>query len=121
MKKQWYYLCIAIILFGLLIRQPLLLVIGFLGVLVLAAADIWAKYCLQDLRYQRQFSEQSVLFGEEMSLSLAIENAKLLPLPWLEIEDSVPRELTMQGRHVRISTTSNRVLLESLFNLGWYY
>ena len=57
MKKQWYYLCIAIILFGLVIRQPLLLVIGFLGVLVLAATDIWTKYCLQDLRYQRQFSE----------------------------------------------------------------
>jgi uncharacterized protein (DUF58 family) len=120
MKKQWYSLCIAIILFGLLIRQPLLLVIGFLGVLVLAAADIWAKYCLQDLRYQRQFSEQRVLFGEEISLSLAIENAKLIPLPWLEIEDSVPRELTIKGRHMRISTARNMMILENLFNLRWY-
>ena len=120
MKKQWYYLCVAIILFGLFIRQPLLLVIGFLGVLVLAMTDIWAKFCLQDLRYQRQFSEQRVLFGEEISLSLAIENAKLLPLPWLEIEDTVPRELTIKGRHMRISTARNMVILENLFNLRWY-
>src|SRR6266566_3876053 len=120
MKKQWYYLCVAIILFGLLIRQPLLLVIGFLGVLVLATTDIWSKYCLQDLRYQRQFSEQRILFGEEISLSLAIENSKLLPLPWLEIEDSVPRELTIKGRHLRISTARNMVILENLFNLRWY-
>ena len=120
MKKQWYYLCVAIILFGLVIRQPLLLVIGFLGVLVLATTDIWAKYCLQDLRYQRQFSEQRVLFGEEVNLSLAIENAKLLPLPWLEIEDSVPRELTTQGRHMRISTARNTLILENLFSLRWY-
>jgi uncharacterized protein (DUF58 family) len=120
MKKQWYYLCIAIILFGLLIRQPLLLVIGFLGMLVLAATDIWAKYCLQDLRYQRQFSEQRVLFGEEISLSLAIENGKLLPLPWLEVEDSVPRELTIKGRQMRISTARNMVVLENLFSLRWY-
>src|SRR6266566_806284 len=120
MKKQWYYLCVAIILFGLLIRQPLLLVIGFLGVLVLATTDIWSKYCLYDLRYQRQFSEQRVLFGEEISLSLAIENSKLLPLPWLEIEDSVPRELTIKGRHLRISTARNMVILENLFNLRWY-
>jgi uncharacterized protein (DUF58 family) len=120
MKKQWYYLCIAIILFGLLIRQPLLLVIGFLGMLVLAATDIWAKYCLQDLRYQRQFSEQRVLFGEEISLSLAIENAKLLPLPWLEVEDSVPRELTIKGRQMRVSTARNMVILENLFSLRWY-
>jgi uncharacterized protein (DUF58 family) len=120
MKKHWYYLCLAIILFGLLVRQPLLLVIGFLGVIVLAATDIWAKYCLQDLRYQRNFSEQRVLFGEEIALSLSIENAKLLPLPWLEIEDSVPRQLTFKGRHLRISTASNMVILENLFSLRWY-
>ena len=120
MKKHWYYLCLAIILFGLLIRQPLLLVIGLLGVIVLAATDIWAKYCLQDLRYQRNFSEKRVLFGEEVALSLSIENAKLLPLPWLEIEDSVPRQLTFKGRHLRISTARNMVILENLFSLRWY-
>jgi uncharacterized protein (DUF58 family) len=120
MKKHWYYLCLAIILFGVLIRQPLLLVIGLLGVIVLASTDIWAKYCLQDLRYQRNFSEQRVLFGEEIALSFSIENAKLLPLPWLEIEDSVPRPLTFKGRHLRISTAINMVILENLFSLRWY-
>lgn len=120
MKKQWYYLCIAIILFGLIIHQPLLLIIGFLGMLVLATTDIWAKYCLQNLRYQRHFSEERVLFGEEIHLSLAIENAKLLPLPWLEIEDSVPRELIIKGRHMRISSVRNMLVLENLFSLRWY-
>lgn len=120
MKKQWYYLCIAIIIVGLLLRQPLLLVVGLLGALVLLATDTWAKYCLQDLRYQRQFSEQRVLFGEEITLSLSVENAKLLPLPWLEIEDSVPRTLTFTGHQLRVSTTSNMVVLESLFSLRWY-
>jgi uncharacterized protein (DUF58 family) len=120
MKKRWYYLNIAIILFGLLVRQPLLLVIGFLGVLVLATTDIWAKYCLQNLRYQRKFGEKRVLFGEEVDLSFTIENAKLLPLPWLEIEDSVPKDLTYKGRHLRISTARNMMLLENLFNLRWY-
>ena len=120
MNKQWYYLCIAIILLGLLLRLPLLLVIGLLGVLILAATDIWAKYCLHDLRYQRQFSEQRVLFGEEITLSLSVENAKLLPLPWLEIEDSVPRTLTFTGPQLRVGTASNMVVLESLFSLRWY-
>jgi uncharacterized protein (DUF58 family) len=120
MKKQWYYLCIAIIIVSLLLRQPLLLVVGLLGALVLLATDTWAKYCLQDLRYQRQFSEQRVLFGEEITLSLSVENAKLLPLPWLEIEDSVPRTLTFTGRQLRVSTISNMVVLESLFSLRWY-
>jgi uncharacterized protein (DUF58 family) len=120
MRKRWYYLSIAIILLGLLLRQPLLLVIGLLGALVLAATDIWVKYCLQDLRYQRQFSEQRALFGEEIQLSLSVENAKLLPLPWLEIEDSVPQPLTFKGRHLRVNISNNMVILENLFSLRWY-
>jgi uncharacterized protein (DUF58 family) len=120
MNKRWYYLCIAILLLGLLLHQPLLLVVGLLAVFVLAATDIWAKYCLQDLHFQRRFSERRVLFGEEIALSLSIENAKLLPLPWLEIEDCVPRSLTFMGRQLRISTASNMVILENLFSLRWY-
>lgn len=120
MNKQWYYLCIVITLVGLLLRQPLLMVIGLLGLLILLATDTWEKYCLRNLRYQRQFSEQRVLFGEEITLSLTVENAKILPLPWLEIEDSVPRSLTFTGQHLRISTSSNMVVLDNLFSLRWY-
>jgi uncharacterized protein (DUF58 family) len=120
MKKQWYYICLALLILSLLLHQPLLLVVGLLGVCILAATDIWAKYCLQDLRFQRLFSEERVLFGEEIALSHSIENAKLLPLPWLEIEDSVPRSLTFMGRHLRISTSSNTVILENLLSLRWY-
>src|SRR5258706_7682604 len=98
MNKQWYYISLAIIVVSFLLRQPLLLVIGLLGLLVVSMADIWIKYCLRDLRYTRQFSEQRVLFGEEITLSLSIENAKLLPLPWLEVEDSIPQTLTFTDR-----------------------
>src|SRR6266849_1960328 len=120
MKKQWYYLCIAIIIVGLLLRQPLLLVVGLLGALVLLATDTWAKYCLQDLRYQRQFSEQRVLFGEQVTLSLSVENAKLLPLPWLEVEDTVPRALTMTGPQARVSIVGDTAILDNLFSTRWY-
>jgi uncharacterized protein (DUF58 family) len=120
MKKQWYYLCLALLILSLLLHQPLLLVVGLLGVSILAATDIWAKFCLRELHFQRRFSEERVLFGEEIALSLSIENAKLLPLPWLEIEDSVPRSLNFMGRHLRISTSRNTVILENLLSLRWY-
>jgi uncharacterized protein (DUF58 family) len=120
MNKQWYYISLAIIVVSLLLRQPLLLVIGLLGLLVVGMADIWIKYCLRDLRYSRQLSEQRVLFGEEITLSLSVENAKLLPLPWLEVEDSIPRTLTFTGQRVRISLSTQRAVLENLFSPRWY-
>lgn len=120
MNRSWYYGSFALILLSILIRQPLLLLLGVLALLVLFASDIWAKYCFRDVRYQREFSEQRVLFGEEVTLSISLENAKLLPLPWLEVEDMVPRVLTFAGRRLRVSMTSNSVVLESLFSLRWY-
>ena len=120
MDRRWYYLGIAIVIASILFHQPLLAVIGLLLLLVIGATDIWARYCLRNLRYQRQFSEQRALFGEEVTLSLSIENAKLLPLPWLEVEDSMPRALTIKGYKLRGSIRSNNVILESLFSPRWY-
>jgi len=120
MNKRWYYLCLLIIILGIPFRQPLLIILGLLAFVILGAIDIWSTYCLHDLRYSRQFSEQRALYGEEITLSLSVENAKLLPLPWLEIEDTVPRALTFAGQHLRISLTSNSVVLENLFSPRWY-
>ena len=120
MNKKWYYAAIAIILIGLVFRQPLLLLLGLLGLFVLLIADIWAKYCMRDVRYKRELSEKRVLFGEEITLALSIENAKLLPLPWLEIEEIIPRDLHFSGSNLRVSISSSSYLLESLFSLRWY-
>ena len=120
MNKKWYYAAIAVILTGLLFRQPLLLLLGLPGLFVLLVADIWANYCMRDVRFKRELSEKRVLFGEEITLALSIENAKLLPLPWLEIEEIIPRDLHFSGSNLRMSVSSNSFLLESLFSLRWY-
>lgn len=107
-------------LLALLFRQPLILIVGLLAFFVMLAIDIWATYCLTDLRFERKLSEKRVPFGEEVGLSFTVENAKLLPLPWLEIADSVPRTLAVRGRQLRINPTTNRAILESLFSPRWY-
>src|SRR2546422_5695696 len=92
MNRRWYYLGPLLIAASIPFHQPLLIVVGLSVLLVIGATDIWYTYCLRHLHYQRQFSEQRVLFGEEVTLSLTVENAKLLPLPWLEVEDTRSEE-----------------------------
>lgn len=120
MSKRWYYASAGIILLALLLQQPLLLLVGVLGLLVLITADIWGKYCLNNLHFQRDLSEKRVLFGEEITLAVAVENSKLLPLPWLEVEDIVPNGLHIRGRQLRVHSVSNRAILENLFSPRWY-
>lgn len=117
---RWYVSGAALVLAGILLHQPLLVILGILVLLILSITDLWARYCLLNLEYSRQISEQRVIFGEEITLSLTIENAKILPLPWLEIEETVPRMLPIEDQELRNSTQSNAAILECLFSPNWY-
>jgi uncharacterized protein (DUF58 family) len=120
MNRRWYLLGLALIAASIPFQQHLLMVIGLLVLVVLAATDIWSTYCLHFLHYRRQFSEQRALFGEEVTLSIAVENAKLLPLPWLEIEDTLPRALTLSGQRLRVNLIGDTAVLDNLFSVRWY-
>ncbi len=119
-NRRWYYLSLLILIAGILFHLPLLVVVGLLMLIVIGATDIWATYCLRNLRYQRHFSSQRALFGEQVTLSLSIENAKLLPLPWIEVEDTVPRALSIKGQKLRVSLIGDTAILDNLFSTRWY-
>jgi len=120
LSKRWYYLSVGLLILGILFRQPLFVVVGLLLTLILAMIDIWSLYCLRNVSYQRMLSAKQVLFGEEITLALVIENTKMLPLPWLETEDVVPRALDIQDQTVHSSGIGNVFTLDCLFSLRWY-
>lgn len=119
-KPRWYLLGAALLMLGIPFHQPLLIVVGLLCLLVVGITDIWSRYCLRDVKYKRQVSEQRVLFGEEITLAISVENAKLLPLPWLECDDIVSPALKLAGQTLHRDIASGQLLLECLFSPGWY-
>ncbi len=120
MNRRWYYLGLAIAVASVPFHQPLLIVIGFLVLVVIGTTDIWSTFCLRHLRYQRHFSEERVLFGETVTLSLSLENGKILPLPWVEIEDTLPRALTLAHQKLRVGIVGDTATLDNLFSTRWY-
>src|SRR5438270_7046797 len=120
MNRRWYYLGPILIAASIPFHQTLLIIVGLLVLVVIGTTDIWYTYCLRQLHYQRQFSEQRVLFGEEVTLWLTVENAKLLPLPWLEVEDTIPCALTMAGQQLRVSVIGDTAILDNLFSARGY-
>ncbi|GLV57734.1 hypothetical protein KDH_45700 [Dictyobacter sp. S3.2.2.5] len=119
-NRKLYLLGGFILLLSIPTHIPLLLVCSSIFLCALVITDIWATYCLREIRYQRHLSETRVLFGEEVTLSISIENAKLLPLPVLQVNDNIPRALPLKGQTFRKTLVSNIVTLESLFSLRWY-
>ncbi|WP_322480797.1 DUF58 domain-containing protein [Thermogemmatispora sp.] len=120
MKRSWYFFALIPLVVSIVFHQLLLMVIGLLFLLILLLVDIWATFCLTNLRYKRAFSQQRACFGEEIVLTQVVENAKLLPLPWLEVSDRVPLALIFHGLRPHLVSDGRRAIIESLFSPRWY-
>ena len=110
------FLIIVGIVFG---SGPL---IGF-AVFLLAAslvARYWSSHVMDNIIYQRIIPEDRAFEGETLSLTLRLINDKFLPVPWIEVRDSVPDGTLIGEDHVSTSTSPGYVYLSRSTNLGWY-
>lgn len=89
------------------------LVLGWLGfasgstALVIIAAMIfgagglsrlWSRLSLDRVTYSRHLSDRRVFVGEEVQLELRLENAKVVPVPWIEVRETLPRGMPASVR-----------------------
>ncbi|HEX7103303.1 MAG TPA: DUF58 domain-containing protein, partial [Nitrolancea sp.] len=117
---QWCTAGAVITLGALIIRQPLIALLAFAVTLALAAALIWRRYGLRQVRYSRAFSETRGFPGDEITVEITLENAKVLPLPWLEVEDEFPNELEFPGTHLDVSTLPKVGIFRTIFSIRPY-
>ncbi|HTI13997.1 MAG TPA: DUF58 domain-containing protein [Dictyobacter sp.] len=118
--RRLYIVGAILVILSILAHQPLLLIVGVTMLIILGIIDTWGYYCLHNLHYQRHLSEQRVLFGEKITFGITLENEKILPLPLLEISDTLPTELQIEEIPVRRPTNSNLTTLDLFFSLRWY-
>src|SRR6266850_5911244 len=110
--EVWLWLIGGVLFTSLLLREAQLFVIALILLLVAAASRVWERYCLVGLGYRRSLGQTRAFFGEQISLTVEIVNAKPLPLAWLEVEDTVPGPgLTLMPAHVGPSHIPGRRLL----------
>jgi uncharacterized protein (DUF58 family) len=94
-----------------------------LGVFLLAAtliARYWSNHAFDKLTYERILPENRAFEGESLQLTLRLVNDKLLPLPFVEVRDSVPKDSLVDEEHVSLSTSPGYVFLGRTTHLAWY-
>lgn len=115
---------------GLLILAGGLLVAAWYGQgvitvligLVLSAAGLarlWSRLSLSGVSCRRHLSERRVFPGEHIELKLRLVNRKLLPLPWIQLDDQIPPELAPDA----VTAASDRAgtgFLSKSTALLWY-
>lgn len=83
-------------------------------------AWLWIAKALDRVEYRRSFSQSRAFFGEEIELAVEVVNRKLLPLPWLEVDDEAPLPLPIGDEPLFPSSRPRRVLLSNTYSLGPY-
>ncbi|MDI3340786.1 MAG: DUF58 domain-containing protein [Sphaerobacter sp.] len=105
----------ALFVAAALLRQPLLALLAMAVVLTVGVAVLWRRYGLRQVRYTRGFSRARAFPGGEVLLEITVENAKLLPLPWLEVEDQFPEGLGFPDLALEPTSTPKVAVFRTVF------
>jgi uncharacterized protein (DUF58 family) len=96
--RFWYFLALALLAISLIGQLPIAFLAAFFVALIAFVPDYWYRHALRHLVFTQEVGQHNVFFGDEVTLSMSIENQKFLPLPWLRIENSVTPPLTLLSK-----------------------
>ena len=118
--ELWLVIGIAILILGLILDQVPLVIVSLLFILTGAVSRLWNRFCLRRIEYHRSLSRTKVFFGDEVTYQVEVANRKLLPLPWIQIEDELPEQVTLlKGKTT--ATLEDRTILTNMFPINWYH
>lgn len=111
---------IALIVIGAVLSAPSLIAVGAIVDLVWAVRSIWSRFGLRGVSYERRMSGSRAVIGEELELELTVRNRKLLPVPWLAVEDRLSRGASIYGRKLDAGEQQGQSILRTTWTLGWF-
>ena len=88
---------------GMLAESTVMIALGVLLFSTGAFARLWSRLSLAEVTYTRELSMRRAFVGETVDVRTRLMNAKLLPVPWIELREQVPRDLPLTGARVRPS------------------
>ncbi|MDD5038034.1 MAG: hypothetical protein PHN78_01780, partial [Dehalococcoidales bacterium] len=100
-------------------RQVMVVVIASLVLSAAGLTKLWSRFSLTGVTCQRLLSEQRLFPGEYTELKLRLLNRKLLPLPWIQVDDEIPSALTSDITLLP-GSRSGFGLLSHTASLLWY-
>jgi uncharacterized protein (DUF58 family) len=119
-RRPWYWLSLILFVISLFSKQPLLFLAALFIFLVAFVPDLWYRSAFRHLHVRQYVSHHNVFFGEEITLSVSIENHKFLPLPWLRVENKIAPPLMIVSKKTSRLQDTRREALAGTW-LFWAY
>lgn len=118
--RNWLVVSLALIAAGLIWNSGALLGLGAFVFLAGGLARAWADRSLDGVELERQLPEHRAFPGGRLHLRYRLTNAKLLPVPSLEVRDQIPETLSPPELELRPSGASGMHSYVRTTQLGWF-
>lgn len=119
-RRYWYILVLFLFMLSIISQEALIFLAGLFTLLLAVVPDLWYRSALRHLVVRQHVSQPRLFFGEEVTLSVTIENRKWLPLPWLMVEDKITPPLAVLKKRASRLRAYNQDAISSSWLL-WSY
>jgi uncharacterized protein (DUF58 family) len=118
-SDAWIPLAIIFLIAGLLAgRNPAMLALGIILLLIVAVSTVWKNLSLWGVTYEREFDRTRVFPGEPITMTVRVQNRKWLPLTWLRFRDEMPVPPNYEDPFVVTQNElTNRYTLQNTFSM----
>lgn len=119
-SDAWLLLGLILVGMGTWFRQPGMLALGILLLVIIPIAWAWNRLVLRAVSYERGLDENRLFAGEQTPLHLTTTNNKPLPVPWLTIDDIFPEGIEVVEREMGPTASGGERRLTNVMSLRWY-
>ncbi|MCR4399136.1 MAG: DUF58 domain-containing protein [Firmicutes bacterium] len=119
-STSWAPVLVFLMIISLLRRQELLFTASVLVLVVTLAARWWGRLSLKGVLFEKCICPARTFPGEPARLVVTLENHKLLPVTWLQLEEDIPDGMGLRGGRVGGHHLPGRKRLLSFMSLGHY-
>jgi hypothetical protein len=96
---------------GVVQDRAVLATLGALVLVIALLARVWAGLVLSHVHYSCETSTARALEGDELLLTLTLENRKPVPVPWVLVREQIPAGLQLlDGKTASIGVFRSSVL-----------
>jgi uncharacterized protein (DUF58 family) len=108
---------LALFIVAALLRVDFFFTIVYLLLIVYILSRLWTQHTTKRLEIRRRFADHAFC-GDVVTVDLMIRNASLLPIPWLEIRESLTTELRSPPFHHEVISLSSHETYRASYVLG---
>jgi uncharacterized protein (DUF58 family) len=120
LDHRWVWMGLVVFGLGLVLRNVQLITLTAFMLGTVCFCLLWSRGVLQNTYYTRSFHHRRAFPGEEVSATVVIENRKLLPMTWAQIEDEWPTAFAPADESLLTASAVPQMnYLVNVYSLRW--